>query len=109
MRIPISLVSFGYSSPTSLKIFIPAAAWDRWRGMRIHSIGITICQSMVATAILCAHVPADAADKALGVVSPSQSGDHLPCDEVVATVAPCAIQSLVVCCADVLALLLEEA
>lgn len=58
---------------------------------------------------MCVCVPADTADKALGVVRASQSGDHLSCDEAVTAVAACTVQTLVVCRADVLALLLEEA
>lgn len=52
---------------------------------------------------------ADTADKALGVVRASQSGDHLSRDEAVAAVAACTVQTLIVRRADVLALLLEEA
>lgn len=52
---------------------------------------------------------ADTADKALGVVRASQSGDHFSCDEAVTAVAACTVQTLIVCRADVLALLLEEA
>lgn len=59
---------------------------------------------------VCAYeVPANAADETLGVVSASQSRDHLPRDEAVAAVAPRAVQTLVVGGANVLALLLEEA
>lgn len=55
------------------------------------------------------YVPADTADEALGVVGASQSGDNLSRDEAVTAVAACAVQTLVVRRADVLALLLEEA
>lgn len=55
------------------------------------------------------RVPADTADKALGVVRASQSGDYLSRDEAVTAVAARAVQTLVVGRADVLALLLEEA
>lgn len=62
------------------------------------------------TVTLCVHyVPADTADEALGVVRASQSGDNLSRDEAVTAVTACAVQTLVVCRADVLALLLEEA
>ena len=57
---------------------------------------------------VCVCLPADTADKALGVVGASQSGDYLSRDEAVAAVAACAVQTLIVCRADVLALLLEE-
>lgn len=53
--------------------------------------------------------PANAADEALGVVRASKGGDHLSCDEAVAAVTASAVQTLVVCSTDVLALLLEEA
>lgn len=55
------------------------------------------------------RIPADTADKALGVVCASESRDHLSCDEAVTAIAARAIQALVVCRADVVALLLEEA
>lgn len=55
------------------------------------------------------YIPADTANEALGVVRASQSGDNLSRDEAVTAVASCAVQTLVVCRADVLALLLEEA
>lgn len=58
---------------------------------------------------MCSCSPADTTDKALGVVRASQSGDHLSGDEGVTAVAACAVQTLVVCRANVLALLLEEA
>lgn len=51
---------------------------------------------------------AETADKALGVVRASQSRDHLSGDEAVTAVAARTVQTLIVCRADVLALLLEE-
>lgn len=82
---------------------------------------LSYCQIICSTATLymedwesvvaceCARIPADTADKALGVVSASQSGDHFSCYEAVAAVTACTVQTLIVCCTDVLALLLEEA
>lgn len=58
---------------------------------------------------LCTRVPADTADKALGVVRASQSRDHLSCDEAVTAVTACTVQALIVGRTNVLALLLEEA
>lgn len=52
---------------------------------------------------------ADTADKALGVVRPSQCRNHLSCDEDVTAVAACPVKTLVVRRADVFTLLLEEA
>lgn len=51
---------------------------------------------------------ADATDETLGVVGASEGRHHLSTDEGVAAVTAGPIQALVVCCADVLALLLEE-
>ena len=54
-------------------------------------------------------VPADTADKALGVVGAAQRWDHLPSNKLSTAVALGAIQALVVLRADVLSTLLEEA
>lgn len=43
------------------------------------------------------------------MVCAAKSRDHFSCDKAVTAIAARAVQTLVVCCADVLALLLEEA
>lgn len=55
------------------------------------------------------YIPANTADKALGVVRASQSRDHFSRDEGVTAVTACTVQTLIVCRTDVFALLLEEA
>lgn len=59
--------------------------------------------------IIAFRIPAHTADKALGVVCASKSRNHLSCDEAVTAITACAVQTLIVCRADVFALLLEEA